>query len=149
MEIVTGLSGLKTAADLIRALRDGLKSGQIKGDEIAGRIGEIYDYIVDSKDALVDAKDEVQILKDKIRALEEQADLEKHVVFHDQASWKTLDEESEEGPFCPVCWSLNKKLVRPTYFNSKQPHEITFVCSVHQHPIHFTVPRQVCRQHQK
>ena len=52
MSILSGMTGLKAAADLTRMLRDGLKTGQVRGDDIAGRIGEIYDYIVDSKDDL-------------------------------------------------------------------------------------------------
>jgi hypothetical protein len=34
-------------------LRDAVKSGGIKDDEISGRIGESYDYIIDSKAALI------------------------------------------------------------------------------------------------
>jgi hypothetical protein len=39
MNILVGMSGLKAAADLTKALRDGIKAGLIKPDEIAGRIG--------------------------------------------------------------------------------------------------------------
>ena len=53
MTIAAGLSGLKAAADLTRILRDGLKSGQITVDQLSGRIGEIYDYIINSKDHLL------------------------------------------------------------------------------------------------
>ena len=67
MGIATGLSALKTGTDLLRVLRDRLKSGEVKGEEVIGRIGEIYDYIVDSKDSLVDAKDEIHDLKEKLR----------------------------------------------------------------------------------
>jgi hypothetical protein len=66
MDIATGLSALKTSTDLLRALREKLKSGEVKGEEVIGRIGEIYDYIVESKDALVDAKDEIYALKEKL-----------------------------------------------------------------------------------
>jgi len=70
MNILAGMSGLKAAADMTRALRDGLEAGSIKQDEIAGRIGEIYDYIIDSKDALVDAKEEIENLKAQVASLE-------------------------------------------------------------------------------
>jgi hypothetical protein len=63
MTIAAGLSGLKAAADMIKMLRDGLKAGSIKPDEIAGRIGEIYDYIIDSRVALNDAQEEIRSLK--------------------------------------------------------------------------------------
>ena len=59
MSIAVGLSGIKTTADLVKGFRDGLKAGTVQPDEIAGRIGEIYDYIIDSKEALADAKGEI------------------------------------------------------------------------------------------
>ena len=62
VNLLAGLSGLNAAVTMTRTLRDGLKAGSIKPEEIAGRIGEIYDYICDSKDALVDAKDEISKL---------------------------------------------------------------------------------------
>jgi hypothetical protein len=63
MSIAAGASALKTAVDLARSLRDAAKRGEIKQEEFAGRVGEIYDYIIDSKDALVEAKDEISNLK--------------------------------------------------------------------------------------
>lgn len=45
MDIVAGLSGLRAAAEMIKMLREKLKAGDIKPDEIAGRIGEIYDRL--------------------------------------------------------------------------------------------------------
>jgi hypothetical protein len=149
MDILAGMSGLKTGIDLLRSLRDALKSGHLAPDEVAGRIAEIYDFIVDSKDALVDAKDEIQALKDKIRSLEDTADLHKRVRFHDQAVWKAGDKDFEEGPFCPVCWSLNSKLVRPTIWDSRAEDSIAFMCQVHDKHVGFSVPRRVCREHSR
>jgi hypothetical protein len=66
MDIASGLAALKTASDLTRSLRDAVKSGGIKDDEISGRIGEIYDYIIDSKAALIDASEEIHNLKGQV-----------------------------------------------------------------------------------
>lgn len=63
MEIASGLSALKTAADLARALRDAAKVGSIKSDELAGRIAEVYDYISDSKQALLGAQETISHLR--------------------------------------------------------------------------------------
>jgi hypothetical protein len=146
--IASGLSSLSAAANLVKALREGLKSDQIKSDEIAGRVGEIYDYILDSKEALLNAKDDLGALEKKIRSLEHSADLQKRVRFHDQAVWKVdSSNDGEEGPFCPVCWSLNSKLVRPTYGDSSRSDEIVFSCRVHESSVGFTVPRLVCKEH--
>ncbi len=48
-------------------MRDAAKAGSLKPDEFAGRVGDIYDYIVDSKYALIEAKDEIQELKAQLR----------------------------------------------------------------------------------
>jgi hypothetical protein len=48
-------------------------SCDLKPEEIPFRMGEIYDYIVDSKDALVDAKDEISKLKAELGVTTHQA----------------------------------------------------------------------------
>lgn len=40
MDIASGLSALKTAGDLAKALRGAAKAGSLKSDEFAGRIAE-------------------------------------------------------------------------------------------------------------
>lgn len=126
MNIAAGLAGLKAAADLTKAVRDAAKAGTLKPDEFAGRVGEIYDYIIDSKDALVDAKDRIQELKDEIRNLKTAADEEQCFQFMHGVYWKTSDvltvQEDEhgkrikavhwDGPFCPLCKDDRQKAVR-------------------------------------
>jgi hypothetical protein len=129
MDLMSGLAGLRAAVELTRALRDAAKAGTLKQDEFAGRVGEIYDYITDSKDALVDAKDQIQDLKDEIRKLKAAADEEESFQFLHGVYWKPLsvrvhDEEFEaihgaekyevrwDGPFCPLCKDDNGKAVR-------------------------------------
>ena len=69
MDIVCGLSAIKTAADLTRAIRDAAKSGSLKSDEFAGRVAEVYDYIADSKESLLDAQEQISKLQAQIRDL--------------------------------------------------------------------------------
>jgi hypothetical protein len=102
MSIVTGLTGLRAAAELTRMLREGLKSGQIKGDDIAGRIGEIYDYIVDSKDALVEAKDEIQELKGQIAAFNDERAFKTGLDFDLCGIYKRKGPQGEEL-YCSAC----------------------------------------------
>jgi hypothetical protein len=109
MSILTGMAGLKAATDMARSLRDGLKSGQVQGDDIAGRIGEIYDYIVDSKDALVEAKDEIQELKEQNRTLETELKRRKAMKYAMGCYWT-----KDDGPFCPICWDSDSKTTRLT-----------------------------------
>jgi len=54
--VATGVSAVKAGYELVRSFRDGLKSGAVKPDEIAGRIGEILDYLTDAKGACIRLK---------------------------------------------------------------------------------------------
>jgi hypothetical protein len=113
MDLGTGLGALRAAVDLSRALRDGAKAGTIKPDEFAGRVGEIYDYIADSKDALIDAKDEIQTLKEEVKELREQIAKKQRGTVHDHAAWKILEDGSEQGPYCPNCYEKNGTFIQP------------------------------------
>jgi hypothetical protein len=104
MDIVAGLSGLKTAADLTRTLREALKSSQLKPDEISGRIGEIYDYIVDSKDALIDAKEEIVRLQDEITKLRDIGD---NFELRDNVYWR----KGTRDAYCPLCLGATGRAV--------------------------------------
>jgi hypothetical protein len=142
MNIATGLGALKAATDMARILRDRLKSEEVKPDEVAGRIGEIYDYIVDSKDALVDAKDEVQEMKDRLRVMEERLSI-REMPFHDGAYWLRKDDGAEEGPFCPSCWS-DGRILRAE-INSVRDGQVQFYCKRHQDYYYFDVPEPLVR----
>ncbi len=87
---------MKTAADLARSIRDAAKAGSLKSDEFAGRVAEVYDYIIDSKEALLSAQEQgtrLQAENEKLRIC----------VFHHSVNWRRLPDGSEDGPFCPVC----------------------------------------------
>jgi hypothetical protein len=127
------MSGLKAAADMTRALRDGLKAGTVKADEIAGRIGEIYDYVIDSKDALVTAKEQIDALKTQIRSMEDIAALAARLDFDGKVYWLPKDDKWE-GPFCAQCWDEMRKLIRMDHqcVQSFNPLDASFHCYVHQ-----------------
>jgi DNA repair exonuclease SbcCD ATPase subunit len=101
MEIASGLSALKTAADLARALRDAAKAGSLKSDEFAGRIAEVYDYISDSKEAVLDAQETISQLREENERLE------------------TKLAETVEAEPCPSChkkgWHVESSQPDPTF----------------------------------
>jgi hypothetical protein len=49
MALLEGLASTKTEVELVRAIRDAAARGELKQDEFAGRIAEIYDYIINAK----------------------------------------------------------------------------------------------------
>ena len=101
MSIVSGLAGLKTAVDLTRALRDAAKSGLLKPDEF---VGEIYDYIVDSKDSLADAKDEIQDLKNRLNLVEGRSRIDDELAHDGYVYWRNHSDGRQSGPYCVFCW---------------------------------------------
>lgn len=104
MGIVSGLAGLKAAAELTKTLREAAKSGSLKPDEFAGRVGEIYDYIVDSKDALVEAKDQVQDLKNRLNTIEGRSQIADELAHDGYVYWRNHSDGRRSGPYCVFCW---------------------------------------------
>jgi hypothetical protein len=140
MNIAAGLSGLKAAAEMTKALRDGLKSGQIPVDQLSGRIGEIYDYIIDSRAALVDASEEITELKDELYALKKDA-----LVFLDGGvNWEKRPDGQYDGPLCPACWGLNnKRLVMVKNESRNHPDYVVYHCIHHASTVTAKVPKPV------
>lgn len=117
-EIGTGLSGLKTATELLRALRDGIKAGHLKADELSSRIGEIYDNIIDSKSALTDAKEEISRLQNELTKL---TNIRDDFELRDNVFWR----KGTRDAYCPLCLGADQKAV-PLYHNG-----IAWHCGIH------------------
>lgn len=111
MDIVSGLAGLKAAADLTRILRDAAKTGAIKPDEFAGRVGEIYDYIIDSRAALLQAQEEVLELRAEIEAFNDDGEFRKSLTFDREGSYHRDGPQGREL-YCSACLDSDRKRVR-------------------------------------
>lgn len=123
--IAAGLSGLKAAAEMTKAIRDGLRAGSIKSDEIPSRIGEIYDYIVDSKAALVDAQDEILTLKKTIESFNDDKAFRDSLTFNLRGYYERNGTAGIER-YCSACLDKNRDRVRITGHN-----ESDFACEFH------------------
>jgi hypothetical protein len=121
--IAAGLSGLKAAADMTKALRDGLKAGTIKLEELPGRIGEIYDYIVDSKAALVDAQDENLTLKKTIEAFNDDKAFRDSLTFNPAGYYERNGSAGVER-YCSACLDKDGHRIKLTGQRS-------FACAFH------------------
>lgn len=147
-DIASALGSLKTAVDLTRGLRDGLKSGKVKLADAAAHIGEIYDHIVDSKDALNDAKDEIARLREQVEKLTKAAEEEHSFTFEHGVYWKTFQIETSRregpeqtpiveiryrGPFCPLCKDVDGKTVHLRQDGAMQDGvRLIWYCDVHK-----------------
>ena len=117
MGIVSGLAGLKAAAELTKTLREAAKAGSLKPDEFAGRVGEIYDYIVDSKDALVEAKDEIQDLKNRLQAVNSHSEIDNELKHDGFVFWRNHADGKHSGPYCLYCWRKENTLIPLTHIS--------------------------------
>jgi hypothetical protein len=113
MSIVAGMSALAAAANLTKTMRDAAKSGTIKPDEFVGRVGEIYDYIIDSKAALVDAQEEMLRLQAKIRAFDDDKEFKAGLEFHPKGYYRRKGPGGDEF-YCSACLDLNNARSRLT-----------------------------------
>jgi len=131
MSISAGLISVRTAAEILKMFRDGLKAGTVHPDEIAGRIGEMYDYIIDSKAALLDAQEEVDKVKAELKELKDKQALAASLEFDGKVYWIAKGDKWD-GPFCPICWHDSANLVRLDHQRARfdNPSDASFFCLV-------------------
>ncbi len=113
MSILAGLSALTAAANLTKTMRDAAKSGTLKPEEFTGRVGEIYDYIIDSKAALVDAQEAMLQLQAKIRAFDDDKEFKSGLEFDPKGYYRRKGAGGDEF-YCSACLDLNNKRSRLT-----------------------------------
>lgn len=107
--ISAGISSIKTAIFIAKELK-GVASSY-KDAEIKLKIAELLEAMSEAKMQLVDAQDENLELKQKIRELEEALSKQDEVVFRDGYYFMAEPQEGKpEGPFCPNCYSNDRRL---------------------------------------
>ena len=150
MDLVTGLTGLKTASDLVTRVRDALASRDVKLDEVLARIIEIQGLISDGRTALIDAQEDILSKNREISALEKenqklQGQLSKKQQgrIHDNAVWKQLEDGTEEGPYCPNCYEKTGNFIQPHRL-ALNDGLVAFSCTEHHNHFLFRVPVKVC-----
>jgi hypothetical protein len=119
--ITTALGGLKTAGDLAKSVREGVKASKIKPDEVARQISEIQDLIMDGKDALNNSKDEIVRLKGELAKL---TDLQDNFEFRDNVYYR----KGTNVAYCPLCLKADHKLVPLTDYGDQ-----CLYCAIHKH----------------
>jgi hypothetical protein len=151
MELVTGLSFLKTASDLIKGIKESLAARDVKPNEVLDRIIEIQNLISDGRVAVIDAQEQlaeknrtIQALQDEIRRLQEQLSKRRQGHVHDNAVWRVLDEGVEEGPYCPNCFEKTGTFIQP-HRGPLNDGLVSFFCTDHgAKNFRFLVPVRLC-----
>jgi hypothetical protein len=111
MDIATGIASLRAAAELTKSMRDAAKAGKLKPDEFVGRVGEIYDYIIDSRAALVDAQEEIATLRARIAAFNDEKSFRESVCYEPAGIYRRQGPHGDEL-YCSTCLDADNKRMR-------------------------------------
>ena len=88
--------------------------------KLAQKIGniEVYDQVISLQAQVMELmgdnmkiKDELRLAGEEIRKLRDDSELSKNLSFDGERYWLTKDSR-KEGPFCSVCWDVDRKPVR-------------------------------------
>lgn len=90
---------------IYEAIKDGVEVAR-KADNI-----EVMKQLLDAQKECLDLLDENRKLKERIRELEESQRITGELVFR-ESSYFRPSATGEEGPFCSVCWDVDRRLVR-------------------------------------
>ena len=102
MDIVSGLTAVGKALEIVRVLKD--LEGQINGATFKIQIADLYSALADAKIALADAREELSSKDSEIAKLKTIRSTKKPVVSYRGFNFG-LDENGDSvgRPFCPVC----------------------------------------------
>jgi regulator of replication initiation timing len=135
---ITAVSGLLNVLKTITGI-----AKDVNNVELNRQISEIQMKVFEVQEKLMSLQDENMRLRDENGQLKASAELQNRVVFHDHANWERLDNGSEEGPFCPSCWTDGK--LRRAQINQVYDGEVQFACTQHKTTYYFPVPERLVK----
>ena len=92
--------------------------------KLAQKIGniEVYNQVIALQAQVMElmgenmkAKDDLRAAGEEIRKLRDDSELSRNLAYDGERYWLTKDSR-KEGPFCGVCWDVDRKLVRMRTF---------------------------------
>jgi hypothetical protein len=125
MPILEGITATKAALDVSRAVLDLLNRPDINAADIRAKVNELLMHVVNAQVALGDAHVELSELRRQLDDRQELNALQVDMDFVTDGQFYVKKSEKEKGliPYCPVCWSADRKavhlglLVSPGSFN--------------------------------
>lgn len=141
MALVGAFTGIKTILDISKTLED-----QKVVSAINSAVADVNVKLILTQQQIMQVQEENAHLKEEFRLLRDAKALEDSVVFHDGAYWRKKGNGTEDGPFCPSCWGLDKKLVLPSINCWGEGGEGTsLVCFHHGAARYFDVPTRLAQ----
>lgn len=115
-EITTAVSSVKTAYEIAKGM-SAIK--ELMGNtEAKMKIVELMESLVKAKSDLVGIKEQLIEKDNTINELKQQLSLKESIIFEEPFYWKKLEGDAKDGPYCPKCYDVDKKLIRLINKNS-------------------------------
>jgi hypothetical protein len=119
MSITAGLAATKAALDVTKIVMDKLNRPQVDVHDVRMQIQEMLIHVVNAQIALGDAQSSLHSaeesnreLRAEIVALKDAQAVRESLIFGDEVYLRRKADGTLEGPFCPACWDIDRKLVR-------------------------------------
>ncbi|GGD48500.1 hypothetical protein [Pseudoxanthomonas indica] len=107
--ITAALSGIKTATDIARLIKDSTTS--LEKAEINFKLADLIGALADTKMQIADVKQLLLERDETISSLRQAANIRLSLVYEQPYYWR-VDGEGKDGPFCQKCYDADSKLIR-------------------------------------
>jgi hypothetical protein len=124
--ISAALAGINHVLTIGKTITD-----QKVATEINSALVDITSKLIQAQQQTMEVQAENYKLIEEIKDLKAKEDFQSRVTLHDGAYWKRREDGTEEGPFCPSCWGLDKKLVLPFWHQRDGEGYVDLMCSHH------------------
>lgn len=133
MDILAGITAAKTAAELLKALREKLGSPNVNIEEVQARLVELTQLILDGRQAIMDAQEEIRQLKKERDGALEQLKLADDMEYQIDGGFYLRTSEAQKGviPYCATCWTTERKLTHMIGDDSSD----YYTCPLHKIPL--------------
>ncbi|PSU68589.1 hypothetical protein C9J20_15045 [Photobacterium phosphoreum] len=107
--IASALSGIKTASDIARIIKDSGTS--LESAEIKFKLADLIYALAEAKIEIADFKELLSTKDDEIKELKKTLKLKQNVIWQ-EPSYYIVDSDKKDGPYCQRCYDVDVKLVR-------------------------------------
>lgn len=123
-------AGLATVTGIVQTLQAlaGL-SKNVNAVEFNQKLIELQRLIFELQGKLLEIQNENTMLTEENRRLKSVEEIRGKLIFSRQVYW-VMDGDNLDGPYCPNCWDLNRKLVRLTIWDGSDPKAINYRCGI-------------------
>ena len=107
--ISTALTGIKTASDLAKAIKDaGLSLEQA---EVKLKVAELISALSDAKMSIAEVRELLQKKEEEIKELNSKWNIYQKLKYVAPYYW-LIEDEKKDGPYCQLCYDKERSLIR-------------------------------------